>query len=231
MRTRLMRLLAVFAVLTGISLLSSGPAQAYGSMAIACGSYAPSTGWVNSIVDPAEGNENTYTLRVDFVMNAAEVSAAQCAGDYVEVSARIKGFSLPDQFDDYSVATDIPGAVHDLANSDDSSSLSPGVTAIPTADLVPDQWYYFELQWQDDGAEGDMPHFNLEWAASHWANQHAGDGWVTAAKEKGACALRNGSGNDAWCIFAHETHDWSGNEIGREWIYFPYSGRSVIQFN
>ena len=125
------------------------------------GSYAPTTGWVNAGSVHLSGDEQLFTLRVDFVMTEDQLTALRCAGEYLEISAPLRGFSLPDQFDGYSVSSDLPEYLHDLANFDDSSSLSPGLTRVPTTAIEANRWYYLELKWQDDDVPGSTAEAGL----------------------------------------------------------------------
>ena len=170
--------------------------EGHGSVGEGCGAYAASIGKIDSSSVRLNGDNQRFRIRVEFEMSQAEIDAAQCAGEYIELSTSLQNFSLPSQFDGYSMSTDLPGGVHDLANSDwTSDSLTPGVTAVKTADLQPGQRYFFQVGFDDDGITGRTTRFGLLWGAAHWANTRPGDNPITAAKEKAACALGHSSGN------------------------------------
>lgn len=190
--------------------------------------FAPTTGWVNAGSVHLSGDEQLFTLRVDFVMTEDQLTALRCAGEYLEISAPLRGFSLPDQFDGYSVSSDLPEYLHDLANFDDSSSLSPGLTRVPTTAIEANRWYYLELKWQDDDVPGSTAEAGLLFDPSHWAGTQGN--LITKAKENEACAIGLASGNDAWCIFESEFHDWGSNEVGKQWIPFYPGTLSTFSF-
>jgi hypothetical protein len=87
--------------------------------------YWATSGHVHASVSPARGKEKNFTLRVEFTMTQDQVNISRCVGAYIEFDNELDGFSLPNQWDNYTAASNLPGWLHDLAVSDFGGVLQP----------------------------------------------------------------------------------------------------------
>lgn len=190
------------------------------------------SGNVKTSVTPINNKEKNFTLRVEFTMTDAQIKASQCAGAYIEFDNELDGFSLPNQWDNYTANSNLPGWLHDLAVSD--TTPIPGITRVKTADLRSNQAYFYELRWQDNGVKGSAPKVSLQWVPSHSVKdgRTAKQGWLTVIKERGAGIIGKTSGNDAWYIFDNGLrHYWSRDDMNRKWIEFANNGTNDFSFS
>lgn len=139
-----------------------------------------------------------FAVTYEFSLSRQERDTLVCLQDWLEIEAPIAGFDLPDWWDEYTVSTNIPGALHDIDASD--TEPSPAVTAIWTGDLQPDTWYYFTLSWSAQMSESAVPQVTVRWVPAHWSS-------TFHPIEGPACGVSVFSGNPAWCIFGTDGQD------------------------
>ncbi len=166
-----------------------------------CGRYWPSTGYFQTTSAPG----TNYVATMDFTLTQPQINALACVSAYLELDFRIFGFQLPGtpvpysdnclpgQWDNYTVSTNIPGAIHDIATSDYSCKTStPGVTDIRVSQLQPGVEYYASVSFNLPlNSSWGSPRVSMEWVPSYWAASPA---------EATFCAVYQHD-TDANCVF------------------------------
>lgn len=136
-----------------------------------------------------------FAVTFGFELSQHERDTLVCLQDWLEIEAPIAGFSLPDWWDEYTVSTNLPGALHDIDASD--TEPVPAVTRIWTGDLQPNTWYYVTLMWDAHVPDHQTPYVTVQWVPAYWSQDMGFNGI-----ERVSCNVAGGySGNDAWCIF------------------------------
>jgi hypothetical protein len=159
------------------------------------GDTFPHSGTLTSINIPGT---DQYTAAMQFTMTADELCSLQQAAPYLEIKFGPVG--LGDLIgsaggDSYTVASNLPGAIHDTAFLD-----QPGqqhylaVTHIITASIVAGVSYYATISWEAGTNAGAAPGIFYRWVPSRWANP-------SNAYETGSCATGYVLNNLAYCIF------------------------------
>jgi PKD domain len=162
-----------------------------------CGSGGrtwPGSGQVNMSTSPR------YQITMSFSMTSSEICELR-KSEYLEIEYSLYGFKTAANWDNYSVSTNLPGGQHDvdfnLPTDNNANQPTPAVTAIRTADLIPDQAYYATISWQEPLQPGATPQVMFRWAPSHWYKSYI-------PKEAACSPAYVATRNLAWCIFADD---------------------------
>jgi len=208
------RLLLVAALATTGSVIGASPAQADDASFLwssadqhyltDCGRFWPSTGYFQTQYVPGDN----YIARLDFTMTQAQINSLDCVSHYLELDFRIFGFSTPSEWEGYSVSTNIPGAIHDVATMDYAlNKATPGVTRIRATDFQAGVEYHADVIFNQPLVSADgSPRVSIEWVPSYWASSVA---------EQAFCALWRPSMGDAECVFGktrvYLSHGYNNN--------------------
>jgi hypothetical protein len=148
-----------------------------------CGRYWPSQGSFETY-----RNGTSYEAALHFKLTAAEkIALNECVRfgfeeNTLEIDFTLHGLYSPAGWDNYSVYTNLPGAVHDTAALDEANHSSPGVTNITINSLGVGVEYSVIVAWNDTQVSpkpGSVPRVSIEWMPSHSAR-----------------------GNELWCTLA-----------------------------
>jgi len=155
-----------------------------------CGRFWPSTGYFQT----THISGDNYVATLDFKMTQSQINSLECVSPYLELDFHIFGFSTPSEWDRYSVSTNIPGAIHDVATMDYAlNDATPGLTRIRAADLQAGTEYHADVIFNQPLVPANgSPRVSIEWVPSYWASSVA---------EQGFCALWRQSMGDAECVF------------------------------
>lgn len=161
--------------------------------AISCGVFWPTTGEFSTVHFPGT---NGWSATYRFTLTQSQIDALRCIGELVEIDFVLNGVEVSREWEDYSISSDLNGAIHDVAASDLSANQTPAVTRIYTNTLQANREYYATVSWFDTPlrpSEGD-PAVAVQWVPSRWA---------ASLPELTLCNLyRNITWpGDAWCIF------------------------------
>jgi len=203
-RNVLLRLTIVFTLVFSVGLVGVSPATAADSLlpgqsAVyykACGDFRPSSGSFSPV---RKGSQ--FTVTWSFRLNAAVKRALDCVANkfgqnYLELEIYLTGFAGEKEWDYYNIlATNLPGAVHDVAFNDPAEEATPAVTGIRTASLKADTSYYFSIRWNTSEdfypVSGQAQRGDFRWIPSHWAS-------IFNPFEATSCLTHGGAG---WCVF------------------------------
>ncbi|MGD8374445.1 MAG: hypothetical protein PVI21_06345, partial [Candidatus Woesebacteria bacterium] len=121
----------VAAMVTAVLAVVLGAIVLPGAAWAACGgNYAPDIGIIRAVGPDANG---VYEVGIGFELTQEQVNQLSCHGNYLEIDFQLHGFNLPNQWEGYSVFSNLPGAMHDVATSDfGSDNQVPAVTGIVT---------------------------------------------------------------------------------------------------
>jgi uncharacterized RmlC-like cupin family protein len=172
----LARLLGVVIAMITMLLVAASPAQAADVDFLEasevhylnqCGKFWPSTG-----VFRTTELTGSYIATLHFKLTQAEKNALACIDPYLELDFHIRGFNVSGEWDDYTVNTDIPGAVHDSARDDDAGNEgTPGLTNIRVSSIVPNRDYYATITFSlSPSSDPKGPRVSFEWVPSYWAS-------------------------------------------------------------
>ena len=177
-----------------------------------CGQYWPTRNTFETSVTPG-GYSITWKLK----LYQSEVDAGKCLksryqDDFVEIDLRVFGFVGQNNWDAYWIAgTNLPSAVHDVAQDDAAPNMTPGVTGIPVNLLVAEREYYLSIAWNNNtGISADpnvQQRVSFEWVPSRWAS---------SIPEQYVCGSHFHTTQDnGWCIFgttrAYVSHGYRSN--------------------
>jgi hypothetical protein len=184
----------------------SSTAQSY---LTTCGDFRPTSG---SFLPVRIGDE--FRVTWNFRLSSAAKQALDCVANtfhqpLLELELALKGFGGVNDWDDYQVvATNIPGAVHDVGWRDAAKDAAPGITNIPISALEANTSYYFGIRWTTTSSfyplAGVTQRVSFQLAPSHWYDPYN-------AYEAPCVFTYTANGfNPAWCVFPGGTAFISG---------------------
>jgi len=135
-----------------------------------CGRFWPSTGSFQTLYEPVLFDG--YSVTLGFTLTVDEIEALRCVDEYLELDFRLYGFKVPRQWDGYTFSSNLPGAIHDVATSDFSTTEPvPAVTGIFVDDLSAGTHYYASISFDERlDPDGGSPKVSIDWVPSHWAS-------------------------------------------------------------
>lgn len=190
-----------------------------------CGQFWPTRNTFETSVTPG-GYSITWKLK----LSQGEVDAGKCLkshyrDDFVEIDLRAFGFVGQNNWDAYWIAgTNLPSAVHDVAQDDTAPNMTPGVTGIAVDLLEAEKDYYVSIAWNNGTGISPDPNaqqrVSFEWVPSRWA---------VSVPEQYVCGSHwNSAQDNGWCIFgttrAYVSHGYRNN------VSVPFSGNQSFTY-
>ena len=163
---RITRVSIVASLFLALVVAMLSPLTARASTNCAYEDYFPSRGAVKTVANTTPTGK-VYGVRLEFKLAQTEINALKCFASHVELDFNVYGFNLPMEWEYYSVYSNLPGAVHDVAASDYTDQV-PGVTGIQVNNLRAEASYYATLWWSAPRTQ-TIPVVNIRWIPSYWA--------------------------------------------------------------
>lgn len=201
-------LFTIATLLIALTMITTGPARrafAEDCSGLAGGRWWPSIAELKTSHQPGS---TSYSATFQFRLTDDQLRELRCQANYLEIDFELHGFLAQAEWDDYEETDNIPGGIHDTAESDNNLLLPrPAVTAIRTNELQPNTSYWATVSWSTamtgpiQERHGEQQSVSIDWIPSHWAN---------TAEQVAFCAAR--ALRPAWCIFAGEAINY-GSEL------------------
>lgn len=135
-----------------------------------CGQFWTSVGEFETIA-----NDGSYSAMLWFRLSQEQINSMSCVDSILELDFHTLGFSVPEEWNAYSMSTNLPGASHGKATGDDTDVANPRVLGIPVSELVAEQKYYVIVAFDNlDLNQDGTPRVSYEWVLGYWMTDAEG---------------------------------------------------------